>query len=437
MKILLISANTATDPYAVYPLGLGVIASALQADAHEVSIFDFLQSGESLAALAKKVTSLQPALVGISIRNIDNTNAAHELRYIDVVKQIVDTIREAGNAPIVLGGAGYSIMPGPILEMVGADYGVVGEGEELVRSLVKDLEAGNAPAEKLLHAGTKLIGPGITPAYYEPDLLDQYLNIEGITPIQSKRGCNRQCVYCTYPLLEGHKIRAREAHAVVDDIEHLVSDQGVRQIFFVDSVFNDSDGEYRNLIAEMHQRKINIPWSAFFSPGRELDDDAVAQMKATGLESAEIGGDATTDETLRGLRKGFVWDDVVRTNELFLKHGITTTHSYMFGGPDETPDTVERGIANICSLRETANFVFMGIRILPGTPLWKRAVTDGIITEATDLLESVYYFSPHVDRDWLEARLTEAFADRRDCIFPPDAINTQLQFLHRMKRLQS
>ncbi len=434
MKVLLISANTATDPYPVYPLGLSVIMNALREAGHDVDVFDFLRH-HAVEPLAAKAAGMQPDLVGISIRNIDNTNAAHELRYLDIVEQIVETIRLACRAPVVLGGSGFSIMPEAILQRVDADYGVVGEGEELILELIRQLESGKPPAEKILHAGTKLVDAGIAGGAYDAELLQYYVNSEGITPIQTKRGCDRHCVYCTYPILEGHCLRPRDPHAVVDDIEALMQNHGVRQVFFVDSVFNDADGCYRQLVEAMHARDVCVPWTAFFSPGREVDDEIVALMQETGLESAEIGADATTDTTLAALRKGFTFADVIAMNDCFRRHEITTTHSFMFAGPDETPETVEQGIENLCSLKETASFIFMGIRILPGTPLWKRAVEEDVIKADDDLLDSVYYFSPALDRDELEKRLTEAFADRRDIIFPPDAINAQLQFLHRMKRL--
>ena len=52
MKVLLISSNTATSPYPLYPLGLSMIASALKGAGHEVRQFDYLKNDVSLDALA-------------------------------------------------------------------------------------------------------------------------------------------------------------------------------------------------------------------------------------------------------------------------------------------------------------------------------------------------------------------------------------------------
>ena len=104
----------------------------------------------------------------------------------------------------------------------------------------------------------------------------------------------------------------------------------------------------------------------------------------------------------------------------------------MFGCPGETKETVLEGINNIKSLEKTASFIFMGIRILPGTPLAQLAIKEGLIKSGQDLLEPVYYIAPGIDRKWLEETLTEAFKGIRNCVFPPDALDSSLAFLHKL-----
>lgn len=432
MRILLISANWATSPYPVYPIGMSMVAAALKAAGHEVAMFDFLQNGKSFDAVVDRVTAFGPELVGISIRNIDNVNAAHEQKYIDSVQQMVSLIKETTYSPVILGGSGFSIMPEEILDRVGADYGIVGEGEVLICDFVEKLGKGEPSKARILRAPLQLEKDRIPSAYYDPDLLDYYLSNGKVVSVQTKRGCDKNCIYCSYPVLEGRDLRMRNAAAVVDDMERLVHENGASYIFFVDSVFNDANGNYRELIHEMHRRKINIPWTAFFTPGGELDDEIVAMMKETGLDAAEIGADAACDTTLRGICKDFLWQDVIDCNELFLRHGVTTAHYYMFGGPGETPETVAEGIANVRNLRQTANFMFMGIRILPDTGLMELARREGLVTDEMDIIEPVYYFSPHVERDWLEKTLTDGFADKFNCVFPPDALDDKLHMLHKL-----
>jgi radical SAM superfamily enzyme YgiQ (UPF0313 family) len=239
-------------------------------------------------------------------------------------------------------------------------------------------------------------------------------------------------VYCTYPLLEGRVIREREPAAVVDDMETLVTRHGAKYIFFTDSVFNDNRGRYRALVQEMKNRNLQVPWTAFFKPSDELDHGIIQLMRETGLQAAELGSDAPTDTTLRGIGKDFLFRDVDRCNSMFIEHGVATAHYFMFGCPGETPETVAEGIANIKSLQKTAIFVFMGIRILPDTGLAAIALRDGLVREGQSLLEPVYYISPRVDRQWMENTLKDAFAKTRHIVFPPDAMDAKLLFLFKL-----
>jgi lipid biosynthesis B12-binding/radical SAM protein len=432
MKILLISSNIAETPYAVYPLGMSMVAAALRQDGHEVTLFDFLQKGQSFDAVREGVRSVKPDLVGISIRNVDNVNLLNEQRYIETVKEIVRVLREETPVKIVLGGSGFSVMPAPVLEAVGADYGVAGEGEKLFREFVAEAAQGRYPQERILYATPRLVGGEIPPADYDAEMLNFYLQSGHMASVQTKRGCEHGCVYCTYPNLEGRVIREREPGAVVSDMERLVKEYGAKYIFFTDSVFNDNRGRYRAVIEEMERRKVNVPWTAFFKPCAELDADIIARMRESGLKAAEIGSDAPSDTTLRGIGKDFSFREVDQCNSLFLEQGVATAHYFMFGCPGETPETVLEGIANLKGLQRTSIFVFMGIRILPDTGLAKIALRDGLIRPGQSLLEPAYYISPRVDRVWLEATLKEAFSKTRHIVFPPDAIEAKLHFLFKL-----
>jgi hypothetical protein len=74
----------------------------------------------------------------------------------------------------------------------------------------------------------------------------------------------------------------------------------------------------------------------------------------------------------------------------------------------------------------------MGLRVLPGTPLARIAKREGLLSDERDLLEPVYYIAPGIDRNWLEKTLTEGFSGLRNCVFPPDRLDSSLQFLFRM-----
>ncbi|MDO9464143.1 MAG: lipid biosynthesis B12-binding/radical SAM protein [bacterium] len=431
MKILLIASNIASTPYPIYPLGLSMVAATLSNAGHKVYQFDFLQSNKSMEALCRVIKDSTPDIIGVSIRNIDNVNFLSEQRYIDVARDIVKMIRTQTSVPVVLGGAGFSIMPEAILREVGADYGIVGEGEALMLEFVANAEKGVYPKERCIQPSSSLKGEEIPSAYYDPKIMEFYLKRGNIGSVQTKRGCTHKCVYCSYPILEGTSIRCRDPKAVVDDIQLLTDTHKAKYIFFTDSVFNDDQKHYLNVVREMAKRGVSIPWTAFFKP-EKLDDEIIALMKQTGLKAAELGSDAPADTTLRRLGKSFLFRDIIECNNSFVRANIATAHYYMFGCPGETRETVLEGIENIKSLKKAVSFIFMGIRIIPGTDLERIALKEGILSNGQDLLKSVYYISPNIDKQWLKETLTKAFSGIKHCIFPPDAGDTTLQFLHKL-----
>jgi lipid biosynthesis B12-binding/radical SAM protein len=431
MKVLLISANVTLSPYPIYPLGVSMVAAALVKSGHTVQQSDFLLQNSSLEAVGNEIEQFKPDLVGISIRNIDNVNLMNEQYYIQNVRNIVDTIRKCTDVKVLLGGAGFSLIPDLILQETGADFGIIGEGEVLAVEFANNAEQGIYPQERLLGPSPRLPGGSIKSALYDEQLVEYYLHSGNIASIQTKRGCTHKCVYCTYPLLEGTELRRRDAREVVDDIELLRDKHNTKYIFFVDSVLNDEEGAYLDVVDEMLRRDVCIPWTGFIKPGG-LTDEIVERMKRTGFASAEVGADAACDRTLRGMGKNFTFQDVVECNDLLVRHGIATSHFFMFGGPGETEETVQEGIRNILGLKKCVSFIFMGIRILPNTPLARIAIKENVISSDNGLLKPTYYLSPAIDRQWLEDTLTQAFSGVRHCVFPPDAMEGSLQLLHKL-----
>lgn len=433
MKILLISSNTASNPYPVYPLGCAVIASVLLESGHDVKLLDFLVSDKNLETISCEIRNFQPELVGISIRNIDNVNVLEEESFLAVPKQLTSLIHEQlPGIPVVLGGSGFSIMPEKILETIGADYGIAGEGEKAVLELVDILAKGEKPDQNILRSSQLLTGSGISRAVYHPELTNYYQDKGCIMPLQTKRGCLNNCLYCTYPFLEGRNLRTRNPQDVISDMKKLHDDFGADFIFFTDSVFNDAKGEYLQIIDAIEKSNLHIPWTAFFQPDPQLNQDIVKRLTDAGLHSVELGPDATSDTTLKAIGKKFNFQDVIRCNELFGGENLAVANYFMMGSPKETQATAKEGVDNIRSLNMSVSFVFLGIRILPGTPLFQIALREGIIDDSTDIVKPIYYFSPELDREWLEQYLDDTLGKIKHCIYPPNSMDAGIQILRQM-----
>lgn len=427
---LLVSANRMMAPYPVYPIGVAHIMGALHHHGHRADHIDILASG-GYGLLAKRLQENRYDIIGISIRNIDNVDSSSPQELLIDITEAVHAIRKHSKAPIVLGGPGFSIMPERLLAYLGGDYGIVGEGEETFPRLIDRIMAGEVPRQKLFSTKKNLAGfPAVRPLY-SAEAAPYYISHGGMLNVQTKRGCIYGCSYCTYPKIEGKKLRYRDPRQVVEEVNNLCRQFGARYIFFTDSVFNDPDDRYLAIAEELIRAGNTTPWCGFFRP-QNLRREALRLLKRSGMAAMELGTDATTDTTLAALNKGFSFDEVVAINDAIIAEAIPCAHFIMVGGPGETRDTVQQGIANLQKLHRTVVFVYLGIRILPGTRLHKRALREGLITEDTDLIRPTFYYSPHVDRDFIDGRLRLAFHGKRDRIFPVAEREHHVTLLHKL-----
>lgn len=419
-RIIFLSSNLFTTPYPVYPLGMAMVASALSARGHKLRQMDLLVEGESGNHLKRAISEFDPDFVCISVRNIDNVDSLtpESAWTLEKDKALVDQIRSINSAPVIIGGSAFSMMPETILDFVGGDYGVTGEGERTICDLIDTLNDGGS-APRILHGSSApLAGEEMCSPLWNKGLIDYYVKQSGIMNIQTKRGCPHGCIYCTYPHLEGRRLRVRDPKAVVNDIEELQRQYGVDTIFFTDSVFNDSGGHYLQVAEALISSGLKIRWAGYFRP-QGIGSKELALLKHSGLYAMEVGTDAGCDETLDRLGKGFSFDDVFAFNEACVEQEIPSAHFFIFGGPGETEDTLKKGLRNIERLKRSVIFAYSGIRILPGAKLCSLAIKEGLIKEDTSLLKPVYYFSPQVNVSAMNETIEKAFNGHREYIFPP------------------
>lgn len=428
-KILLISANITTEPYPVYPLGMSILAHDLRGRGHDVSEWDFLAEGESLQLLLDHVAGFSPDFTGISIRNIDSCNYSNHMSYGKFYMDLVKSLRACSGRPIVIGGAGFSLFPERLLEMTGADYGIVGEGEGVFASLVEDLQGGIRPAGRILKRDRPLSGRETVVAERSPAYAAYYLKHGGMLNIQTKRGCPLRCAYCSYPALEGTGYRFRPPGDVADEMQVLAHKHKADYFFMADSVFNDSAGRYLEIAEEIVRREMRVRWTAYFKPQKFRHED-VALLKRSGLTAVEWGTDCSTDRTLKGMGKSFDWSDVEESNRLFSKAGVSCAHFVIFGGPEESEDSVLEGLANLERLENCVVFAATGIRVFPETPVHKRAIKEGAMSTENDLLEPWFYFSPGVSFDYLDREIRRSFGSRIDRVYPTDRDIGKIKALH-------
>jgi len=428
MKILLVSANRERKPYPVAPLGVLYLTEALRREKHEVLVIDLCVSGDVAVAIKKAFLKFPPDAIGVSIRNIDNLSYPGIISYLADIKETIDNLREQSRIPIILGGSAFSIFPKKLLKHLNCDIGVIGEGEKAIIELLKAIEAGRkdfSGIDNVIWAdGDKFCKNKVTHTeknnyIVNRDLVDNkfYSIYGGMGNLQTKRGCQFKCCYCTYPIIEGKKYRLRNPDIVAAEMERSHKKHHINHFFFVDNIFNFPSDHAEEVCRSVIKKKLSVKWSCFANPFN-VTSGLLSLMKEAGCENIEFGTDALSAMVLRRIGKSFTLEDVFRTSKLCKNEGIKCVHYVMFGGPGENLETLQESFDNIERLECNAVIAMVGIRIYPGTDLEKLAFEEGIISKATDLLIPHFYLSNKIPLDVLLKRVTKFARDNARCIVP-------------------
>ncbi len=420
MNILLISPNTLQAPYPVYPIGLDYVAGSVSA-AHKVRIVDM--NVETYESLGRIIKAFQPDIIGVSCRNIDNTEAGKPLFCVNEYRDIIQWLRECSKAVIVCGGSGFTILPGPVFKKLGADYGIIGEGERF-GLLVEALRRGENPAAipgVISDLGT---AKSMTPQPWE-GLIQRDFNKKnphtafyrdrgGMFNLQTKRGCTFKCIYCPYPHIEGHRHRLNAPAAVAETAISL-QEAGAKYLFITDSAFN-SDVEHSLAVAEaFREAGLTIPWGGFFAPTKP-PANYFRIMKEAGLTHVEFGTESLTDSMLRSYRKPFRSADVFLAHQEAVAADLHVAHYLLLGGPGESRQTINNCLDNIERLTKTVIFFFLGIRVYPHTKLYDIALAEGKIYRGMDLLEPFFYEAESINNAEINNLVKQRAADRTNWI---------------------
>ena len=417
-RILLINANRCSTPDPVYPLGLSHLNAALRRAGHETRLFDLLSEPQPLEEVLRRY---QPDFVGISLRNIDNILVRQQEIYFADLPALSAAVRRVNPCTVVIGGSGYSIFPGKLLELSGADFGIQGEGEASFVALAAALRNGGGYESipgLVYRRGRQIVAnpqqpsgaqAGLEAADRPSAVANFYLSTSGMLNVQTQRGCAHACAYCAYPLIEGHLHRRRDPEAVAGEFEQLQA-MGAKYAFVVDSVFNTSERHVVETCEAIVRRGLKLSWACFLRP-QSLTLEMMRLMARAGLTHIEFGSDSFSDTVLEQYAKRLAFDDIARSGELARQAGIEHCHYLICGGPGETLATLETNFQNSKHLAGSIMLAVVGMRIFPGTALAQRAVRDGHITPDADLLAPAYYFADGLDEAIVFERLRE-FARR-------------------------
>lgn len=426
MRVLLIAANTETVNMPVLPLGMAAVAAATLKQGHDVLSLNLLGTDDIQASLEKAIQDIKPEAIGISVRNIDDQSMESPRFLLGAAKQLVDHCRQMCVAPVILGGAGYSIFPQSTLEYTGADFGLQGEGEEMFPLMLDFLNAGRNPASipgvyirglerKNLPCFSSDLGGFSLP---EPDghldFPDALEKKQMWLPYQTRRGCPMQCSYCSTPAIEGTTIRTHNARLIVENISRF-ADKGIQQFYFVDNIFNIPESYTEKLCDALIDADLQITWRCIIYP-KKLSGNLAEKMAKAGCTDVSLGFESASAAVLGQLNKKYSPNDVRATSRMLNDCGIRQMGFLLLGGPGETRETVLKTLDFSDTLPLDSLKLTIGLRIYPDTPLAGAALDEGFITASDNLLIPRFYLRPEL-AEWLPGYIAKWVEDRPCAIF--------------------
>jgi radical SAM superfamily enzyme YgiQ (UPF0313 family) len=449
--VLLVSTNRERQPYPVVPNGLACVASALKGAGYDVRFLDLCFENDPVAAADRAAKETSPSIIGVSIRNIDNSDAIALRHYTPEARSVLRALKEAApSAKVIAGGAAFGVAPEALFRDFGVDYAVAGDGERASVALVDAIANGKeiAPLGGLVRADGDRVHftpPGDdaqldslpSPSLHKWIDLKRYERNGATIPIQTKRGCVFKCIYCTYTNVEGWGYRRRSPGLVVDEIEELKREAGVTHFDFVDSTFNSPPGHALEVCEEITRRGLGVHLDTTNFTPAAASSELLAGMRRAGFRTLGITAESASDPVLEKLEKGFSAAKVREVAERVEKSGIRTLWIFLVGGPGETNKTVEETLAFAKWRLDRGDAVYLtvGLRVYPGTSLHRIAISEGRVAPTESLLDPTFYFSDQLDFATTVDRLRRFAADHPRFMFSADSRSVILPYLTRAASL--
>jgi len=426
MRILFVSTNRLKTVMPPMPLGLASIIAQIDESRHQLQVLDLMFEEQPEAELKRRLSSFEPDLIAISIRNVDNQSALQPEYLLPGEKAFIERCREGSSATLVVGGPAFTVSPLAIFEYLEPDFGIVGEGEIAFPELVDCIEEGRSWRDVPGLVWRTEDGVSSNPPQRIEDLdslrfprrelfdLSRYAAEGGVANIVIKQGCSFDCLYCDGPHAMGHHWRKKSPEKVAEELA-AIKDLGAGATFFTDAIFNYPVDYTREVCRAIIRRRLEMRWLASVHPAF-LDRGLIELMRDAGCAAVSLGCDSCSERMLKVLRKGFTKEQLRTAAELLEEMGVKYILSLLIGAPGEDRQTVEESVEFLSWRSPMMVDLCVGIRLMPHTALFEIAVREGVISADDPLMEPSFYISPLIE-DWIEDYLKGICSENKSYLF--------------------
>ncbi|NQV49895.1 MAG: radical SAM protein [Candidatus Marinimicrobia bacterium] len=395
-------------PWMVVPHS-ALILTAILKENHDFFLLDANALDLSEAECLQQIKTISPRIFlvsGISVEYFQQYHKAFE-----IVKQATP------DCITVFGGIYPSLMSEEALQDKNIDYIFIGPAEGGILEFIHHLLEGqfeearkisgigycDANGENIIRRpkSTEInIDPNIKPDYSKIDV-EFYLtqsakeynySFQGPTAILlTSYGCRYNCSFCAARTIRGRGINYRSTEDVLEEIDSLIQNHGVRHLSFLDECFLDDREHAMTIMQAFIDRKYNITWKMPNVSAWHLDDELLELMKDSGCKmitvSVESGNDRVLHKIIRKPVKLGIFPNIVRKcNEL----GIEIAANFVIGMPGETWDEIRETFR----FAEAMNFDLVSFHIAtpyPKTDLYKIAKEQNLLPENFDFRNPKYF----------------------------------------------
>ncbi|MGG1314429.1 B12-binding domain-containing radical SAM protein [Cohnella laeviribosi] len=321
-------------------------------------------------AIVSDLYSRKPDVIGFScyIWNIEET-----ITVIDMLRKVLPDVA------IVLGGPEVSYDTDYWMRRLPAvDFIVMGEGEETLRDLLRELSgdrkfhfvfglAYRKDGEVVINPGRPKLDLNALPSPHRfPEDLPSLGN--RIVYFETSRGCPFSCQFCLSSIEVG--VRYFDVEKVKSDLLYLI-ENGAKLIKFVDRTFNikrDYAMEIFRFLIDHHNGCV-FQFEITADIMRPEVLDFLAEHAPPGIFRFEIGVQSTNDPTNLAVKRRQNWSKLVRTVTKVKESGKIAQHLDLIAGlPHEDYDTFRKTFNDVFALRpEELQLGFL--KMLRGTGL--------------------------------------------------------------------